>query len=143
MKPITVRELNSNTQEYLDLAYLEHEDILIKHKGRTYKIQPLTPPCQFTIEELRDDILEAMKDVKAGRVYTTEEVMLLAEINTFKTEREKLFKKIDSVKLIEMLNIVIHEFEINNQKPESLFKDKNKIEALLEKKRSFRENRSL
>lgn len=141
MKSITIRELNSNTEKYLNLAYLEHENVLIKHKGRTYKIQPLTPPCQFTIEELKEDVLQAVEDAKAGRGYSTEEVMLLIQIEDLESKKQKLLEKIDSMQLVEMLNIVINEFEINGQKPESLYKDREKIEALLEKKRSFKDNK--
>ena len=141
MISITVRELNSNTEKYLNLAYLEHEDVLIKHKGRTYKIQPLTPPCQFTVEELKDDVLQAVEDAKAGRGYSTEEVMLLIQIEDLENKKQKLLEKIDSMQLVEMLNIVLNEFETNGQKPESLYKDREKIEALLEKKRSFKDNK--
>ncbi len=141
MISITIRELNSNTEKYLNLAYLEHEDVLIKHKGRTYKIQPLTPPCQFTVEELKDDVLQAVEDAKAGRGYSTEEVMLLIQIEDLENKKQKLLEKIDSMQLVEMLNIVLNEFETNGQKPESLYKDREKIEALLEKKRSFKDNK--
>jgi|GEM_PF-3779125 len=141
MKSITIKELNSNTEKYLNLAYLEHEDVLIKHKGRTYKIQPLTPPCQFTVEELKEDILQAVEDAKTGRGYSTEEVMLLIQIEDLESQKQRLLEKIDSIQLVEMLNIVINEFENNAQKPESLYKDREKIEALLEKKRSFKDGR--
>lgn len=141
MISITIRELNSNTEKYLNLAYLEHEDVLIKHKGRTYKIQPLTPPCQFTVEELKDDVLQAVEDAKAGRGYSTEEVMLLIQIEDLESKKQKLLAKIDSMQLVEMLNIVLNEFETSGQKPESLYKDREKIEALLEKKRSFKDNK--
>lgn len=141
MISITIRELNSNTEKYLNLAYLEHEDVLIKHKGRTYKIQPLTPPCQFTVEELKDDVLQAVEDAKADRGYSTEEVMLLIQIEDLENKKQKLLEKIDSMQLVEMLNIVLNEFETNGQKPESLYKDREKIEALLEKKRSFKDNK--
>lgn len=141
MKSITIKELNSNTEKYLNLAYLEHEDVLIKHKGRTYKIQPLTPPCQFTVEELKEDVLQAVEEAKAGRGYSTEEVMLLIQIEDLENQKQRLLEKIDSIQLVEMLNIVINEFENNGQKPESLYKDREKIEALLEKKRSFKDSR--
>lgn len=141
MKSITIRELNSNTEKYLNLAYLEHEDVLIKHKGRTYKIKPLTPPCQFTVEELKEDVLQAVEDAKAGRGYSTEEVMLLMQIEDLESQKQRLLEKIDSIQLVEMLNIVINEFENNGQKPESLYKDREKIEALLVKKRSFKDRK--
>lgn len=141
MKSVTIRELSTNTEKYLNMAYLEHEDVLIKHKGRIYKIQPLTPPCQFTVEELKEDVLQAVEDAKAGRGYSTEEVMLLIQIEDLESQKQKLLEKIDSIQLVEMLNIVINEFENNSQKPESLYKDREKIEALLEKKRSFKDSR--
>lgn len=141
MKSVTIRELNTNTEKYLNMAYLEHEDVLIKHKGRTYKIQPLTPPCQFTVEELKEDVLQAVEDAKAGRGYSTEEVMLLMQIEDLESQKQRLLEKIDSIQLVEMLNIVINEFENNGQKPESLYKDREKIEALLEKKRSFKDRK--
>lgn len=141
MKSITIKELNSNTEKYLNLAYLEHEDILIKHKGRTFKMQPLTPPCQFTVEELKEDVFQAVEEAKAGRGYSTEEVMLLIQIEDLENQKQRLLEKIDSIQLVEMLNIVLNEFENNGQKPESLYKDREKIEALLEKKRSFKDSR--
>lgn len=141
MISVTIQELNSNTEKYLNMAYLEHEDVIIKHKGRTYKIQPLTPPCQFTVEELREEVMNGIKDAEAGRVYSMEEMMLLLDIDKLENEKQKLLEKLDSIELIQMLNIVINEFEINDQIPKSLYKDKEKIEALIEKKRSFKNAR--
>lgn len=137
MKSITIQEFKLDTEKYLNLAYLEREDVIINHKGRTYKVQPLTPPCQFTIDELREEVMKATEDAKAGRSYTMEEIRLLLNINGFEIDKQKLLEKIDSPQLIEMIHIFIHELEISDQKPESLFKDKEKIETLLEKKRSF------
>ncbi|GEM_PF-4732101 len=33
------------------------------------------PPCQYTIEELRERIIQGMEDYKAGNYYDAEEVM--------------------------------------------------------------------
>lgn len=139
MKSITIQEFKLDTEKYLNLTYLEREDIIIKHKGRTYKVQPLTPPCQFTIDELKEEVMKSTEDAKAGRGYTMEEIRLLLNINGFEIDKQKLLEKIDSSQLIEMIHIFIHELEIHDQKPESLFKDKERIESLLEKKRSFKE----
>ena len=62
-------------------------------------------------------------------------------IEDLESQKQRLLEKIDSIQLVEMLNIVINEFELNGQKPESLYKDREKIEALLEKKRSFKDSR--
>lgn len=139
MKSITIQEFKLDTEKYLNLAYLEREDVIIGHKGRTYKLEPLTPPCQFTIDELKEEVMKGTEDAKAGRGYSMEEISLLFNINGFEIDKQKLLEKIDSSQLIEMIHIFIHELEISDQKPESLFKDKEKIEALLEKKRSFKE----
>ncbi|MDR0843734.1 MAG: hypothetical protein LBN71_00795 [Tannerella sp.] len=44
---------------------------------RKAKKTAIQPPCQYTIEELRGRIAESVEDVKAGRVYSMEEVRIM------------------------------------------------------------------
>jgi hypothetical protein len=41
---------------------------------RKAKTSVVQPPCRYTVEELRDRVAESLEDVKAGRVYSMEEV---------------------------------------------------------------------
>jgi hypothetical protein len=38
------------------------------------KRNTLTPPCRFTVEEMKEEIAEAMDDVRCGRITSQEEL---------------------------------------------------------------------
>lgn len=123
--------------KYLNMVYLDHTDVIIKKGGRLFLIKSISPPCQYSIDELKSEIEKGMQDIKAGRSYTTEEVMLLLEVEKLEDIKKKLFEKIDSPKLSQMLLCCIDEFEQSGVKPASIFGDKDIIEKLIEKRNSF------
>jgi len=134
---ISTDSFKKDMDKYLNLVYLDHTDVIIKKEGRLFLIKSISPPCQYSIDELRSEIGKGMEDIKAGRYYTTEEVMLLLEIEALEDIKKKLFEKIDSPKLAEMLLCCIDEIEQSGAKPASIFEDKEKIEKLIEKRDSF------
>ncbi|MDR3059541.1 MAG: hypothetical protein LBU84_15575 [Prevotella sp.] len=134
---ISPESLKKDIDKYLDLVYLDHTDVIIKKGGRLFLIKSISPPCQYSIDELKYEIEKGIQDVKAGRSYTTEEVGLLLEVEELEDIKKKLFEKIDSPKLAQMLLCCIDEIEQSGAKPSSIFKDKEKIEKLIEKRDSF------
>jgi hypothetical protein len=53
----------------------EQEEHLLSEASATYRTENKRPPCRFTLEELKEEIRQSMKDVKAGRVYQFEDVL--------------------------------------------------------------------
>ena len=134
---INTKELKQDVNKYLDLVYLDHTDVIVKEKGRLFLIKSLTPPCQYTIDELKDRLKESEADIKAERYYTHEEVILLLKVNDLEDIRYKLSEKIDSPELAQMLLVYIDEIEKSGKRPSSIFDDKDVIEKLIDKRNSF------
>jgi len=134
---ISTGSLKKDIDKYLNMVYLDHTDVIVKKEGRLFLIKSISPPCQYSIDELKYEIEKSLEDAKAGKYYTTEEVMLLLEVEKLEDIKRKLFEKIDSPKLAQMLLCCIDEIEQSGAKPSSIFEDKNKIEKLIEKRDSF------
>jgi len=53
--------------------YEEQEQNQLSEEAVAYELKGKRP-CQFTVEELKEEIRQSLEDVKAGRVYTWEEI---------------------------------------------------------------------
>ncbi|WP_163178508.1 hypothetical protein [Bacteroides sp. 51] len=51
----------------------DQEQFILSEPTATYHVQGKRP-CQFTMEELKEEIRQSMEDIKAGRVHTWEEI---------------------------------------------------------------------
>lgn len=58
--------------------YTKHEETpevnRLSEEAATYHVARKRP-CQFTVEELKEEIRLSMEDIKAGRVYDFEDVL--------------------------------------------------------------------
>lgn len=133
MKSITINKFRLKPEVYLNLSCSENRGVIINHKGRLYSIKPLTSPCEYSFDELIDRIEKSEEDIQSGKCFSIEEMSLLLNIQNFQSAKEKLLERIDSIKLIEMLLNFITNLEKANNKPDSLFKDRGKIEAIMKK----------
>ncbi len=74
---MTTMELNAMKAEFIkDFLNEENETLVRKFIAsfRKEKRQGMKPPCQFTIEELKKEVAQGVKDYKAGDVCTIEEL---------------------------------------------------------------------
>jgi antitoxin (DNA-binding transcriptional repressor) of toxin-antitoxin stability system len=71
---IGVKEFRQNMAKLAQKARKNNERLIILRKNEPiFELRPLSKK-DATLEKLMRDIEEAREDVKAGRVYTTEEV---------------------------------------------------------------------
>lgn len=61
---LTPEEFSTNIDKYLDIADSETEEVLIRYEQKLYEIRKL--PAQMTIEELKAEVVQSVKDAKDG-----------------------------------------------------------------------------
>jgi hypothetical protein len=72
----TIELETKKTEVYREILDIEDDKILsdVIAYIRRAKTSVTQPPCRYTVKELRNRVAESVEDVKAGRVYTMEEV---------------------------------------------------------------------
>jgi hypothetical protein len=83
---MTTIELNTQKVELVKQILSEEDESVLTNVVTYFRKlkEKKVPPCQMTVKELRQDVLEAMDDIQKGQVFSHEEVfkemkLLIAE----------------------------------------------------------------